>query len=69
MNNSMIEAIIIASSLTQTRETHQEHKYIIDADITNVNCSDSTGERFFRSVHADASLLLHASKDKEIYHI
>jgi len=47
MNNSTIEAIIIASSLTQTRETHQEYKYIIDADITNVNCSDSEANIFF----------------------
>lgn len=65
-----LKAIIAASSLTQTRETRQGHKCLIDVDITIVNCNCSTGgERFFRSMHADAPLSLHANEGKEIRHV
>lgn len=47
-----IEVIIVESSLTQTRETRDGHKCLMDGDITTVNCDYPTGgERFFHSTH------------------
>lgn len=42
-----IKAIIVASSLTQTRETREGHKCLMNGDITTINCIYPTGKRFF----------------------